>query len=46
MEKILKNKKILFIAPIYYDYEKIIINKMEEMGASVKFFSEKREGFT
>lgn len=42
--EILKNKKILFIAPIYYNYEKIIKNKMEEMGGEVTFFSEKKNG--
>jgi hypothetical protein len=44
MEKFLKNKKILFIAPVYYDYEKIIMDKIKENGGDLIFFSEKKDG--
>lgn len=41
MENIsIKEKQILFIGPIFHNYENIIINKIEKYGASVIFFPE------
>jgi hypothetical protein len=37
----LKDKKILFIAPKFFGYEKEIKNKMIEMGAEVDYFDER-----
>ena len=44
MEQFLKNKKILFIGPVFYDYHTVIIEKIKNMGGEVTFFSEKKEG--
>lgn len=37
----LKNKKILFIGPIFYDYQNMIKSKLESYGAEVFFFGER-----
>lgn len=37
----LKGKKILFIAPKFFNYEIEIKNKMEELGAYVKYYDER-----
>lgn len=37
----LKDKKILFISASFFNYEKAIISKMKELGASVDFFDER-----
>lgn len=39
--KVLKGKKILFIAPKFFNYEIEIKNKMEELGATVKYYDER-----
>lgn len=39
------NKKILFIGPIFHNYHTAIIAKLEEKGASVFFFPERKYGF-
>lgn len=41
MNEYLKGKKILFIAPVFNDYEKHIISELEDRGAVVHFFGEK-----
>lgn len=38
---LLKNKKVLFVAPAFFGYEMTIKSKMEAMGASVDFFDER-----
>lgn len=40
----LTGKKVLFIAPVFYDYHTLIKSKIESLGASVYFFSEKKDG--
>ncbi|MCD0473666.1 hypothetical protein LPB87_04575 [Flavobacterium sp. EDS] len=40
----LKEKKILFIAPIFYDYHKIIEKGMLDLGAEVYFYPERNYG--
>lgn len=35
------NKKILFISPRFFNYEKAIINRLNELGAKVDFFDER-----
>lgn len=40
----LKGKKILFIGPVFYDYHKIIIKKLESLGADVVFYPERNYG--
>lgn len=42
MKKILDSKTILFIAPIFYGYEKIIASKLEELGAFVIYYPERK----
>lgn len=37
----LQNKKILLLSPAFFNYEKIIKNKMEQMGAIVTFYDER-----
>lgn len=37
----LENKQILFIAPVFFGYEKKIAEKMIELGAKVDFFDER-----
>ena len=37
----LKNKRILFIGPVFYDYQLIIKSKLESYGAEVIFFGER-----
>jgi hypothetical protein len=37
--------KVLFIGPVFYDYHTLIKTKIEELGAEVSFFSEKKDGF-
>lgn len=37
----LRNKKILFISVRFFNYEKLIKNKLEERGATVDFFDER-----
>lgn len=41
----LNNKKILFIAPVFYDYHEIIKNGLVRLGANVFFFPERDYGF-
>ncbi|WP_394234990.1 lipopolysaccharide biosynthesis protein [Niallia oryzisoli] len=41
MESRLKNKKILFLCPLFFNYHKKLIKAMESMGAEVKFFDER-----
>lgn len=41
----LKNKKILFIAPIFYDYHKIIKLELESFGAKVYYFPEREHSY-
>ena len=36
----LNNKKVLFIAPNYFGYEKSIMNQLEELGAKVSYIQE------
>ncbi|UPZ16064.1 hypothetical protein [Flavobacterium humidisoli] len=36
-----QDKKILFIGPIFHDYEKMIKSELESMGANVDFFAER-----
>jgi hypothetical protein len=36
----LENKKVLFIAPVFYQYHKEIIKTLESFGAEVKFYPE------
>jgi len=40
---LLSNKKILFIAPKFFGYEKEIIRKLTELGAEVDYFDERPE---
>ena len=40
----LEGKKIVFIGPVFYDYHSIIQNKIENLGAEVTFFPEKKDG--
>lgn len=39
----LKGKKILFFAPMFFDYEKEIIKKLTEFGAIVDYYDERPE---
>lgn len=41
----LKNKKILFIGPIFFDHHKVIIKELQNFGAFVFFYSEKPNYF-
>ncbi|EKN71347.1 lipopolysaccharide biosynthesis protein [Neobacillus bataviensis LMG 21833] len=41
MECLLKNKKILFLCPLFFNYHKKLINAMESLGAEVDFFDER-----
>jgi len=41
MEGLLKNKKILFLCPLFFNYHKKIMNAMESLGADVDFFDER-----
>lgn len=40
----IKNKRILFICPVFYNYHNEIIKEMQKQGADVDFFSDKYEG--
>lgn len=40
----LKNKSVLFIGPVFYDYHSLIKRKIELLGATVSFFAEKQDG--
>jgi hypothetical protein len=40
-----KNKKILFIGPIFYQYHHIIIEELRSNGAEVVFFPERKYGW-
>ena len=40
-----QDKKILFIGPKFHDYENMIKDELESMGASVDFFAERSYGF-
>ncbi len=44
MKKNLYNKTVLFIAPVFYNYEKAIIRQIESEGASVLFYPEREDG--
>jgi len=44
MKSELENKTILFISPQFYGYEKIIVSKMEQLGASVIYYPERENG--
>lgn len=37
----IEGKKILFIAPIFHDYHRLIVDKLEQMGAVVVLFAER-----
>lgn len=37
----LRNKRILFVAPLFHGYEKMISSKLKEMGAEVYFYPER-----
>lgn len=41
METSLKNKKILFLCPLFFNYHKKLMAAMEDMGAEVEFFDER-----
>lgn len=41
----LQDKKVLFIGPVFYDYHKLIKEKIENLGADVSFYPEKKDGF-
>lgn len=41
MEQTVKNKRILFFAPSFFDYEKVIADKYREFGAEVDLFDER-----
>jgi hypothetical protein len=45
-DKILIDKKILLFAPSFFNYEKQIKEKLEELGASVTFFDERPSNST
>lgn len=36
-----KDKNILFLSPAFFNYEKVIVEKMREMGACVDFYDER-----
>lgn len=42
----LKNKTILLIAPVFYDYHEMIVTQLEDQGAIVKFLPERNYGYT
>ena len=37
----LKNKKILFVSVSFFNYEKAIVSKLEELGAIVDFYDDR-----
>lgn len=39
--KVLDKKKILFLSPLFFNYENVIKRKMEDMGAKVIFYNER-----
>lgn len=41
----LSGKRVLFIGPIFYDYHTLITSKIQELGANVSFFPERKYGF-
>lgn len=41
MESILKNKKILFLCPLFFNYHIKLIKAMESLGAEVDYFDER-----
>ncbi|MGG7619619.1 lipopolysaccharide biosynthesis protein [Bacillus coreaensis] len=41
MELLLKDKKILFLCPLFFNYHKKLMAAMERMGADVDFFDER-----
>ena len=41
MEGNLKNKRILFLCPLFFNYHKKIIKAMESLGAEVDYFDER-----
>ena len=41
----IKNKKILFLGPVFFDYTKLIIDEFKAKGAFVHFINEKRIGY-
>ncbi|KAA0548344.1 lipopolysaccharide biosynthesis protein [Bacillus sp. BGMRC 2118] len=41
MESTLKDKKVLFLCPLFFNYHKKIMNAMESMGAKVDYFDER-----
>jgi hypothetical protein len=41
MESNLKNKKILFLCPLFFNYHKKLMNAMESLGAEVDYFDER-----
>lgn len=41
MEDFLKNKKILFLCPLFFNYHKKLIGAMESLGAEVDYFDER-----
>lgn len=46
MNTFLTNKRILFICPMFFDYDKIIVKELNAMGASVDSFSDRPYNFT
>lgn len=44
MHPIFKNKKILFIAPTFFGYDRRILEQLQKFGAEVTFFDEKPIG--
>lgn len=41
MEETLKNKKILFLCPLFFNYHKKIMKAMESLGAQVDYYDER-----
>jgi len=41
----LEEKKVLFVGPVFYDYHTLIQKKIEDLGANVSFYPEKKDGF-
>jgi len=39
--QLLKNKKVLFFSPAFFDYENIIVDEMRNMGAQVRLYDER-----
>lgn len=46
LNRLLENKTVLFIAPVFYGYEKVIGEQMEKEGASVIFYPERKDSIS